>query len=311
MTRMTTTQSRILVVGASGKMGAKIVRELAALGRATVRVTYRKSSNAEQLAKLRAEGAELVQGDLEDEASLTRACEGIDVVVCAVQGLRATIVDGQTRLLRAAEKAGVARMIPSDYAIDFFKTTEGENRNLDLRREFNRVLDASSVRGTSLLCGAFMDLLAMGAIGPDPKTGIYKVFGDENQPYDFTSTDDVAKYIAAVALDADAGRVVRVAGDSLSPRALAAIFEELRGVPVKIVSAGSLGDLDRTISALRAADEAPANVFPVWQQLQYVRDMVSGRGKLSPLDNARYPTVRPQAVREFLQTHSAQRPAVG
>jgi hypothetical protein len=213
-------------------------------------------------------------------------------------------VDGQTRLLRAAENAGVARMIPSDYSIDFFKTTEGKNRNLDLRREFNRVLDASSVRGTSLLCGAFMDLLAVGAIGPDVKTGILKVWGDENQPYDYTSTDDVAKYVAAAALDADAGRVVRVAGDSVSPRELGAIFEEFRGVQVKTDHAGSLDDLERTIDKLRSADQALTNVFPVWQQLQYVRDMASGRGKLSPLDNARYPWVRPQSVREFLRAHS-------
>jgi len=201
-------------------MGSKIVHELVALGGATVRVTHREGSRPEQVAKLRAEAAELVTADLSDEASLERACAGVDVVVSAVQGPRDRIVDGQTRLLRAAEKAGVARMIPSDYSLDFFKTSEGENRNLDLRRELDRVLDASSVRGTSVLCGAFMDLLLVGAIGPDPKTGIFRVWGDENQPYDFTSTDDLARYVAAAALDTEAGRVVRVARDSLSPREL-------------------------------------------------------------------------------------------
>ena len=301
MEPMTTAQTRVLVVGASGRMGSKIVRELVALGTATVRVTYRASSNPEQVAKLRAAGAELVTADLSDEASLASACAGVDVVVSSLQGARETIVDGQTRLLRAAEKGGVKRMIPSDYSLDFFKTKEGGNRNLDLRREFNRGLDASSVRGTSILCGAFMDLLAVGAIGPDPKTGIYKVWGDENQPYDFTLTDDVAKYIAVVALDQDAGRVVRVAGDTKSPRELAAIFAELRGVPVKIERAGSVDDLEGLIGKMRSADEAPANIFPVWQQLQYARDMASGVGRLTPLDNARYPSVRPLGVRDFLR----------
>jgi uncharacterized protein YbjT (DUF2867 family) len=285
-------------------MGSKIVRELVALGRAAVRATHRDGSKPDQVAKLRQTGAELVTADLSDEASLARACEGVDVVVSSVQGTREIIVGGQTRLLRAAEKAGVGRMIPSDYSVDFFKTAEGDNRNSDLRREFSRALDASAVRGTSLLCGAFMDLLLVGAIGPDAKTGVFKVWGDENQPYDFTSTDDVAKYVAAVAVDAEAGRVVRVAGDSLSPRALGAVFQELRGVPVKVEQAGTLDDLERTIAKLRAADEAPANTFPVWQQLQYMRDMASGRGKLAPLDNDRYPSVRPQSVREFLRSHS-------
>src|ERR1700729_100059 len=133
--------TRVLVVGASGRMGAKIVHELIALG-APVRVTHRKSSNPEHVATLRAAGAELVLADLADEASLVSACEGIHVVVSSLQGMRDTIVDGQTRLLRVAEKNGVARMIPSDYSLDFFKTKKGGNRNLDWRREFDHVLDA-------------------------------------------------------------------------------------------------------------------------------------------------------------------------
>jgi uncharacterized protein YbjT (DUF2867 family) len=304
---MTTSQTRILVVGASGNLGSKIVRELVALGPAKVRVTHREGSKPESVAALRAAGAEPVLADLSDAASLARACDGIDVVVSAVQGLRDVIVDGQTRLLRAAEKAAVKRMLPSDYSLDFFKTPEGGNRNLDLRREFNRALDASSVRGTSVLNGAFMDLLVWGAIGPDPKTGSFKVWGDDSQPYDFTLTDDLAKYIAAVALDESAGRIVRVAGDSLSPRALGAIFQEVRGTPVTIERAGSLDDLERAITGMRAADEALANVFPVWQHMQYTRDMASGRGKLSPLDNARYPSIQPVSVRQSLQRATAGR----
>lgn len=291
---------RVLVVGASGNLGAKIVGALAEIGGASLRVTHRASSKPEKLEKLRALGAELVVADLGDPSSLDEACKGVDVVVSAVQGLRDVIVEGQTHLLRAAEKQGVGRMLPSDYALDFFKTGEGGNRNLDLRREFNRVLDGSKVRGSSVLCGAFMDLLAMGAMGPDPKTGVFRVFGDENQPYDFTHTDDVAKYIAAVALDEGAGRHVRVAGDTRSPRQLAELFAELRGTKVTIEHAGSVEDLDRMIAGMRAKDPAPSETFPVWQRMQYARDMAAGLGKLSPLDNARYPTIRPRTVRELL-----------
>jgi nucleoside-diphosphate-sugar epimerase len=293
------TQTRVLVVGASGRLGSKIVHELAALG-APVRVTHRSATKPEPLAKLRSQGVELVMADLSDPPSLVAACTGVDVVVSALQGLRDVIVDGQTHLLRAAEKASVSRMIPSDYSVDLFKTREGDNRNLDLRREFDRTLDASPVKGTSLLCGAFMDLIAAGLIGPDPKTGIYKVWGDPEQPYDFTHTDDAAKYIAAVALDAGAGRVVRVAGETLSPRALATVVEEVRGTHVTIESAGSIDDLDRLIAKLHAADPAPNHSFPPWQQLQYARDMASGRGKLDPIDNARYPSIHPRKIRELL-----------
>ena len=291
--------TRALVVGASGRMGAKIARELLARG-ASVRVTQRERPVAIQ-------GAESVTADLADAASLARACEGVDVIVSAVQGLRDVIVDGQTRLLRAAEGAGVARMIPSDYSLDFFATREGDNRNLDWRREFDRALDASRVRGTSVLCGAFRDLLLVGAIGPDPTSGALRAWGDPDQPYDFTLTDDVATYTAAVALDDGAGRVVRIAGDTQSPRALAAIFAEVRGVPVPVESAGSLADLSALIDRMRATDPAPADTFPVWQRLQYTRDMASGLGRLAPLDNARYPSITPRTVRDVLRDQSTTR----
>jgi uncharacterized protein YbjT (DUF2867 family) len=291
--------TKVLVVGGTGKLGQKIVRELAARG-ANVRATARAGSKREAVESLQAHHAEVVEADLGDEPALARACTGIDVIVSAVQGLRETIVDGQTRLLRAAERAGVARMIPSDYSVDFFKTQDGGNRNLDLRRAFNRILDGSSVRGVSVLCGAFMDLLAYGAIGPDA-SGVFRVWADEHMPYEFTHTDDVARYIAAAALDDGAPRVVRVLGDAKSPLQLAGIFSESRGgSSVTIQSAGSLEDLDRTIAKLRDADEAPLNTFPVWQQLQYVRDMASGKARLSPVDNARYPEIVPRTVRGLL-----------
>jgi hypothetical protein len=63
--------------------------------------------------------------------------------------------------------------------------------------------------------------IAYGAIGPDA-SGVFRVSGNADQPYDFTLTDDVARYIAAVALDASAGRYVRVARDTRSPNELAA-----------------------------------------------------------------------------------------
>src|SRR5262249_14591009 len=145
----------------------KIVRALVAAG-ARVRGTVRPSAKPESVDALRALGAEVAMADLSDEAALAHACAGIDVVVSALQGPRDVIVDGQSRLLRAAHKAGVKRMIPSDYGLDFFKTPVGGNRNYDLRREFNRVLDASPLRGTSVLCGNFMELIALGQFGPDP-----------------------------------------------------------------------------------------------------------------------------------------------
>ena len=71
---------------------------------------------------------------------MTPACSRASCVVSALQGLRDVIVETQTVLLDAAIKAEVPRFIPSDYSIDFTKFPPGENRNLDLRRDFHNCL---------------------------------------------------------------------------------------------------------------------------------------------------------------------------
>ena len=69
----------VLVTGGTGKQGGAVARELLAAGR-TVRIMTRKpdSPAARELALL---GAEIVQGDLDDAASLPAALDGAWAVV--------------------------------------------------------------------------------------------------------------------------------------------------------------------------------------------------------------------------------------
>lgn len=113
-------------------------------------------------------------------------------------------------------------------------------------------------------------------------------WGDADQPLDFTTKDDVADYAAAVALDEDAPRFSRIAGDVVSARDLADVMTRLSGRPYRLLRAGGIGRLGAVIALVRALSPRTDAPFPVWQGMQYMRDMSSGRGKLSPLDNARY-----------------------
>jgi hypothetical protein len=54
------------------------------------------------------------------------------------------------------------------------------------------------------------------------------------------------------------------------------------------------------IAAARILAPGRGQVFPVWQGMQYLRDMFGGAGKLDPLDNGRYPRLRWTGVREVL-----------
>ncbi|MEJ7663970.1 MAG: NmrA family NAD(P)-binding protein [Hymenobacter sp.] len=99
------------------------------------------------MTRLRERGAAIIEVELADKAALTQALAGVACVVSALSGLRDVIVDTQTHLLAAAGTAGVPRFIPSDFAIDFTKLPAGNNRNLDLRREFGHRLDESAHPG--------------------------------------------------------------------------------------------------------------------------------------------------------------------
>jgi len=184
-------QPIILLAGAAGDLGTRIAKALAARG-ATVRALVRNGSSANAGDKLLEFGATIASADMSNTGSVAAACEGAACVVSALNGLHDVIVDRQSVLLDAAVKAGVPRFISSDYSADFTKTTPGDNRNCDLRREFMARTDRAPIKVTSILNGAFMDML--GAEMPIIQPSIHRVlyWSDADQLLDFTTKDDVA-----------------------------------------------------------------------------------------------------------------------
>ena len=211
-------------------------------------------------------------------------------------------------LLRGAVAAGVPRFIPSDFSLDFTRTAPGRNRNLDLRRAFHAQLDRAPVRATSILNGAFADMLAgqMPLILFPLRRVIH--WGEAGQTLDFTTMDDVAAFTAAAALDPTTPRFLRIAGAQASPKDLAALASDVTGRPFRTLRIGDMEMLDGLIRIARLVAPGRGQVFPPWQGLQYMRDMFEGRGRLVPLDNDRYPDLRWTGLREVLARRSGARP---
>jgi nucleoside-diphosphate-sugar epimerase len=277
----------IVLAGATGDLGRRIAT---ALGRRQVnfRALVRPGTSDSMRGSLEAAGATILEVDYDDDAALKSACAGASCVVSVLNGLRPVIIGMQGKLLDAAVAVGVPRFIPSDYSLDFTKTRPGDNRNLDLRRMFMVKIDAAPIRATSVLNGAFADLLTGQAPIVLHKRRKILYWGNADQPFDFTTKDDVANYVAEVAHDETAPRFLRIAGATVSPRQLAGIMTELTGERFGLWRAGGLRLLSMVIWVARLVTPQSDAVFPVWQGMQYLRDMSSGRGKLQPLDNDRY-----------------------
>ncbi|MBB4639233.1 hypothetical protein FHS01_005300 [Longimicrobium terrae] len=221
----------------------------------------------------------------------------------ALSGLREVIVEAQTRLLEAAVSAGAPRFIPSDFAIDFTTLPPGSNRNLDLRREFKERVDRAPIAATSIMNGAFADMLT----GVAPiilfKRRRILYWQDADQRMDFTTKDDVAAYTAAAALDPSTPRILRIAGDQVSARELAALMTDITGERFRLFRAGGLGLLGVLIKVARTVAPQPDEIYPPWQGMQYMYNMYSGLGAFRSLDNGRYPELRWTNARDVLTRH--------
>ena len=220
---------------------------------ARVRLLVRKAAGKKNvLDPMAAKGAEIIEGDLADPASLDRATHGVDVIVSAVQGGPEVIIDGQVALARAGKRNGVRRILPSDYALDLFKATPGEHAAFDMRAAADAQISEIGLEQVNILQGGFMDLFMPGMGAIDLEKGTVGFFGDGERLVEVTSVEDTARMVARVALDraVPAGKFA-FAGDRISFREAGAIVAKQTGRPIKPISYGSEDDLR---AAMAAAD---------------------------------------------------------
>lgn len=289
----------IVVAGATGDLGGKIVRHLINRN-ARVKALIRRDSSSKTVQNLIAQGAEIVEVDYRDIAQLSKACEGAFCVVSALSGLGNVIIDTQTTLLQASLKAGVKKFIPSDFCIDYRKLNPGSNRNLDFRREFAATLSNAPTAATSVLNGMFTDLLTGHApvILFDNKRIFF--WGNADQLMNFTTIDNTAAYTACAALDINAPRWLRIAGETASMRDLKNIASEMTGKQFKFFRPGGLGAFRVVIKLTKFFAPGKEEVFPAWQGMQYLHDMLSGLPKFDSLDNDRYVGLQWTKIKDVL-----------
>ena len=261
----------------------------------------------EKIGALREKGVEIFQAEMLDKSEIAEACAGAACVVSALSGLREVIIDVQKTLLEGAVEAGVPRFIPSDFSLDFTNLVPGKNRNLDLRREFHTILDAAPIRATTVFNGAFMELLTT-----DMPLILYRFrrilyWGASSVKMDLTTMDDTAEFTARAALETDAPRYLKIAGDRVSALDVRDIMTGITNKNFKLFRPGGIGLLDLIIKIAKLFSFDKNALYPAWQGMQYMRDMMEGRAEFVALDNDRYGQINWTSVEKFLKTENVEK----
>jgi uncharacterized protein YbjT (DUF2867 family) len=229
-----TNQDRIvLVAGATGRQGGAVVRHMLPKGWRLRALTRNPKSYAAR--KLAEKGVELVEGDMDDPASLERAARGV-YGIYSVQdfwtvGARREVQQGKN-LADVAKKAGVEHLV--------YSSVGGAERNTGITHWETKWVVEKHVRSlnlpvTVLRPASFMETYHITEV----EIGLLKgkladpIRGDK--PYQTIATDDIGAF-AALAFERPKdfiGLELEIAGSELTNIDAAKVFSRVLNRPVK------------------------------------------------------------------------------
>jgi uncharacterized protein YbjT (DUF2867 family) len=225
-----------LVVGATGVLGAEIVRLLADSAR-SVRAIVRDSTDPDKRRSIEGlNGVQTVRADLKDPASLERACHGVDCVISTAtatlsrstgDSIESVDEGGQIALVAAAKRAGARRFVFISFA-----PSPIDSALQRAKRRVERQLIQSGLTYAILQPSYFTEIWLSPLVGFELAEGRARVFGDGTRRVSWISFKDVARFaVAAAEHDRFSGCTLPLGGpDALSPLEVVRIAEEL-GAP--------------------------------------------------------------------------------
>lgn len=228
---MTATARVIVVTGATGRQGGAVARQLLADGW-QVRALTRKA-RGDPARKLAAAGAELVEADMGEPATLTPAFEGAYGVYSVqnfmVGGLEAEVTQGRN-VADAAKAAGVQHLVHGSAGTGY-ETGVGSWDSKLAVRDYMRDL---GLPVTELRPMAFMELMTDKAFFPPVSAWhlMPKLMGTD-RPVVWISVEDLGAITARVFADPDRflGADIPLAADVRSITECREIWREVMGKP--------------------------------------------------------------------------------
>ncbi|MFS7192145.1 SDR family oxidoreductase [Serratia proteamaculans] len=187
-------RKKVLIVGATGFLGAKVLHNLALEKSAAVVAMSRKGAPSGGDADI-----EWVRGDMMDPASLDRALQGVDVVVSSansyMKGNLDTDFQGNKNLIEAAARAKVSKFV-------FLSIVSCEAASavphFHAKKVAEDLIKRSGVPYVFVRAPSFLDQ-STDFIAKAVKAGKFQGMGDKATRWSYVLTDDLASYLAKAA----------------------------------------------------------------------------------------------------------------
>jgi uncharacterized protein YbjT (DUF2867 family) len=254
-----------LIVGSTGVLGTEVCRRLRQLGQ-PVRALVRTTSDPAKVNALRAQGAEIVFGDLRDEASLRAACADVRCVISTASAMSSFSADntflltdlGTKDLVDAARDAGVDQFV----FVSFSDTLDPDADLKVAKRAVEEHIVNSGVSFTILRPTCFMESWLSPMLGFDFANGRAQIIGSGDAFISYISISDVAQFaIASIGNPEVRNATIDLGGpDVVSPLEVVRIAENFTGktfavthIPVEALyaqHAASSNPLEKTFAAL-------------------------------------------------------------
>ncbi|RAL01892.1 aromatic alcohol reductase [Aspergillus ibericus CBS 121593] len=187
---------RVAVVGAGGSIGRHIATELVKTGRHTVTGLTRADSKNQLPA-----GVKPAYINYDDESTLVTALQGQQFLVITMSVMAPP--DTQSKLFRAAAKAGVPYIMPNGYGSDFTNDALAqETRRGDVIRKSLREIEATNVCSwVTLVCGFWYKFsMARGAecFGLDVTNKTFAFIDDGKTKTNISTWDQCGRAVAGL-----------------------------------------------------------------------------------------------------------------
>jgi len=220
----------ILVTGATGKQGGAVVRHVLQRDFTVRAITRNPDKPAAQA--LKSNGVEVIQGDMEDVASLGQAMKGVYGVFCVQNFWEKGIgYDGEIRqarnLVQAAKDENVSHFVLSSIAgCDNAKRVE----HFESKWEIEKIVDAFHLPRTFIRAVFFMENFL------DPQFGrlLIPVLAGALKPttrLHMLAVEDIGWFAAEAFAQPDKylGKTIDIAGDSLTVAEMKEVFANVTG----------------------------------------------------------------------------------